>query len=254
MAEHLTGKVAVVTGGGTGIGAAVARMLASEGCRVVVSGRRENLIRAVANEIEGTAIAADVTSDRDVTALFEACDDRFGRLDILVNNAGYGGGGVIAAEEMDFAEWDRTFAANVRGLMFCITCAIPLLKRHGGTIVNVASIAGLKPNRRQIPYGASKAAVINLTKSVADEVGTYGIRVNAICPGVVDTDLYRGNANRRVAATGGSIDDDMRRIVSKSALTRFTTADEVASGVLFLASATSGSMTGTNIVMDAGKF
>ena len=254
MAARLAGKVAVVTGGGSGIGAAVARLLAREDCRVVVAGRREDLVRAVADDIGGMAFAADVTVDAEVSGLFDACDDRFGRLDVLVNNAGYGGGGLIAAEEMDFAAWDRTFAVNVRGPMFCIARAIPLLRRQGGTIVNVASIAGLKPNRLQIPYGASKAALVNLTKSVADEVGAYGIRVNAICPGAVDTDLYRGNAGRRVAATAGTIDDDKRRIASRSALDRLTAAEEVASGVLFLASAASGSMTGTHMVMDAGKF
>lgn len=254
MAARLAGKVAVVTGGGSGIGAAVARLLAREGCRVVVAGRREDLVRAVADEVGGMAFAADVTVAAEVAGLFDACDGRFGRLDVLVNNAGYGGGGLIAAEEMDFAAWDRTFAVNVRGPMFCIVRAIPLLRRQGGTIVNVASIAGLKPNRLQIPYGASKAALVNLTKSVADEVGVYGIRVNAICPGAVDTDLYRGNAGRRVAATEGTIDDDKRRIASRSALDRLTAAEEVASGVLFLASAASGSMTGTHMVMDAGKF
>ena len=254
MAARLAGRVAVVTGGGSGIGAAVARLLAREGCRVVVAGRREDLVRAVADDIGGMAFAADVTVDAEVAGLFDACDGRFGRLDVLVNNAGYGGGGLIAAEDMDFAAWDRTFAVNVRGPMSCIACAIPLLRRQGGTIVNVASIAGLKPNRLQIPYGASKAALVNLTKSVADEVGAYGIRVNAICPGAVDTDLYRGNAGRRVAATGGTIDDDKRRIGSRSALDRLTAAEEVASGVLFLASAASGSMTGTHMVMDAGKF
>ncbi|MCE2482608.1 MAG: SDR family oxidoreductase [Alphaproteobacteria bacterium] len=254
MAARLAGKVAVVTGGGSGIGAAVARLLAREGCHVVVAGRREDLVRAVADEVGGMAFAADVTVDAEVAGLFDACDGRFGRLDVLVNNAGYGGGGLIAAEEMDFAAWDRTFAVNVRGPMFCIARAIPLLRRQGGTIVNVASIAGLKPNRLQIPYGASKAALVNLTKSVADEVGAYGIRVNAICPGAVDTDLYRGNAGRRVAATAGTIDDDKRRIASSAALDRLTAAEEVASGVLFLASAASGSMTGTHMVMDAGKF
>ena len=254
MAARLAGKVAVVTGGGSGIGAAVARLLAREGCRVVVAGRREDLVRAVAHEVGGMAFAADVTVDAEVAGLFDACDGRFGRLDVLINNAGYGGGGLIAAEEMDFAAWDRTFAVNVRGPMFCIARAIPLLRRQGGTIVNVASIAGLKPNRLQIPYGASKAALVNLTKSVADELGAYGIRVNAICPGAVDTDLYRGNAGRRVAATAGTIDDDKRRIASSSALDRLTAAEEVASGVLFLASAASGSMTGTHMVMDAGKF
>ena len=253
MPGRLDGKVAVVTGGGTGIGAAVAVCLAREGCRVLISGRRSDVIEKVAKDISGLAIVADVADEGDVAGLFKACDDAYGRLDILVNNAGFGGGGLIGAAEIDMDTWERTFAANVRGVMLCIKYAIPLLKRHGGTIVNVASIAGIKPNMKQIPYGASKAAVINLTRSVADEVGALGIRVNAICPGAVDTPLFRGNAAERSARTGGKVADDVKRIAALSSLGRLTTSEEVASGILFLATEASGSMTGTRLVMDAGK-
>ena len=106
---------------------------------------------------------------------------------------------------------------------------------------------------KQIPYGASKAAVINLTRSVADEVGALGIRVNAICPGAVDTPLFRGNAAERAARTGDNVEDDVKRIAALSSLGRLTTSEEVASGILFLATAASGSMTGQRLIMDAGK-
>ena len=253
MSGLLEDKVAIVTGGGTGIGAEVARTFAAEGCRVVVSGRRTDLIEAVAKEVSGMAVAADVSVEADVVRLFRACDDAYGRLDVLVNNAGWGGGGLMGAEDMDMAAWDQAFAVNVRGVMHCIKHGVPRLKGRGGTIVNVASIAGLRANALQIPYGASKAAVINITKSVAMEVGAMGIRVNAICPGAVETDLFRANAALRAAATGGQVADDVKRIAGLSPLGRLTTGDEVASGVLFLASRQSGSMTGTHLIMDSGK-
>jgi NAD(P)-dependent dehydrogenase (short-subunit alcohol dehydrogenase family) len=253
MPGRLEGKVAVVTGGGTGIGEAAAILLAAEGCRVVVSGRRADIIEKVAKDVSGLAVVADVADEGDVAGLFKACDDAHGRLDILVNNAGFGGGGLMGAADMDMDAWERTFAVNVRGVMLCIKHSVALLKRQGGTIVNVASIAGIKPNMKQIPYGASKAAVISLTRSVADEVGALGIRVNAICPGAVDTPLFRANAAERSARTGGKVADDIKRIAALSSLGRLTTCEEVASGILFLATEASGSVTGTRLVMDAGK-
>ena len=253
MTMPLENKVALVTGGGSGIGEAVARRLANAGAAVVVAGRRQAQIDRVAADIGGLAVAADVSLEAQVVALLKACEAAHGRLDVLVNNAGWGGGGLIGAEDMDVEVWDRTFAINTRGVMLCVKHALPLLKRHGGTIVNVASIAGLKPSIKQIAYGASKAAVLNLTESIADEVGAYGIRINAICPGAVDTDLFRGNAAARSAATGGTYEDDKARIAGISALGRLTTCEEVANGVLFLASDSSGSMTGAHFVIDAGK-
>ena len=253
MTKPLNGKVAVVTGGGGGIGEAIVRHLAREGAAVVVAGRRRAPIEWVAADIDGLAVQTDVSREGDVAALFAACESANGRLDILVNNAGWGGGGVVAAEDIDLEDWERTFAINTRGVMLCIKHALRLLKRQGGTIVNVASIAGLKPNAKQIAYGASKAAVINLTESIADEVGAFGIRVNAICPGAVDTDLYRSNAAARGVAVGGTFEDDMERISKVSALGRLTTRAEVAAGVYFLATENSGSMTGAHFTMDAGK-
>ena len=253
MPGRLDGKVAVVTGGGTGIGAAAAICLAAAGCRVVVSGRRADVIEKIAQDVSGLAVAADVADEGDVNRLFKACDDAYGRLDILVNNAGFGGGGLIGVADMDMDAWDRTFAVNVRGRDAVHQARRRTSQAPRGTIVNVASIAGIKPNMKQIPYGASKAAVINLTRSVADEVGALGIRVNAICPGAVDTPLFRGNAAERAARTGGKVEDDVERIAALSSLGRLTTSEEVAAGILFLATEASGSMTGTRLVMDAGK-
>ena len=254
MTRALQDKVAVITGGGTGIGEAVARRLHSEGARVVLGGRRLALVQQVASELGGKAVACDVLVEAEIADMFATAMEVFGRVDILVNNAGFGGGGLMAAEAVDIDVWDQTFAVNTRGVMLCIKHAIPLLRRQGGTIVNVASNAGLTAGVRQIAYGASKAAVVSMTQSIAFEVGAFGIRINSICPGAVDTDLYRGNAAARSAAVGAGVEDDQARIAGNCALGRFTTCDEVANGVYFLASGNSGSMTGSYIRMDAGKF
>lgn len=254
MTGALQDKVAVITGGGTGIGEAIARRLHREGAKVVLGGRRLELIQRVASELGGKAVACDVSVEDEVADMFAAAMEAYGRVDILVNNAGFGGGGLMSAEAVDIDVWDQTFAVNTRGVMLCVKHAIPSLRHQGGTIVNVASIAGLKAVVRQIAYGASKAAVINMTQSIAFEVGKFGIRINSICPGAVVTDLYRGNAAARGAEVGASVEDDQARISSNSALGRLTTCEDVASGVYFLASGNSGSMTGTYVQMDAGKF
>ena len=221
---------------------------------MVLAGRRLELVQQVASELGGKAVACDVSVEAEVADMFAAAMETFGRVDILVNNAGFGGGGLMSAEAVDIDVWDQTFAVNTRGVMLCVKYAIPLLRRQGGTIVNVASNAGLIAGVRQIAYGASKAAVVSMTQSIAFEVGQFGIRINSICPGAVDTDLYRGNAAARCAEVGASVEDDQARIAGNSALGRFTTCDEVADGVYFLASGNSGSMTGSYIRMDAGKF
>ena len=254
MTDALQDKVAVITGGGTGIGEAVARRLHQEGAKVVLGGRRLELVQRVASELGGKAVACDVSVEAEVADMFAAAMEAYGRVDILVNNAGFGGGGLMSAEAVDIDVWDQTFAVNTRGVMLCVKHAIPSLRHQGGTIVNVASIAGLKAVVRQIAYGASKAAVINMTQSIAFEIGKFGIRINSICPGAVVTDLYRGNAAARGAEVGASVEDDQARISSNSALGRLTTCEDVASGVYFLASGNSGSITGTYVQMDAGKF
>ena len=184
MGGQLDGRVAAVTGGGTGLGEAIARRFAAEGALVVVSGRRREPIDAVAADIGGMAVVTDVADEASVAALFAKTEQSHGRLDILVNNAGHGGGGLMPVENMDIDEWDRTFAVNVRGVVLCSKYAIPLIKRGGGgAIVHIASVAGIGPLKNQSVYGVSKAAVIALTKPMAHEVGRDGIRVNALCPG-----------------------------------------------------------------------
>ena len=253
MTGILDGKTAVVTGGGSGLGEAIARRFANAGCSVVVAGRRQDLIEQVAADIGGLAVATDVTLEGDVAALMKACDDAYGRLDILVSNAGAGGGGVVNAEDIDIGKWDETFAINVRGVVLSIKYAVPLLKRQGGSIITMASIAGLRPNARQAAYGASKAAVISITQAIAYEVGEYNIRANSLCPGAIDTDLYRSNAAARAARAGQTVEDDMARLAGVNALGRLATREDVAAAALYLAGEDATAITGTHLRVDAGK-
>ena len=158
----LAGKVAVITGGASDIGGAIARAFARQGCRLVLAGRRRAPLEEVAHEVEGLAVPSDVSVEADVVRLMRACGEACGRLDVLVNNAGTSGA-FVNAEDMDGAAWDATFAVNLRGVALCIKHAVPLLKRQGGAIVNMSSLTGLKGYPMRSDYAASRFAVIGVT-------------------------------------------------------------------------------------------
>jgi NAD(P)-dependent dehydrogenase (short-subunit alcohol dehydrogenase family) len=249
----LDDKVAVVTGGGSGIGEAVARLFAAEGCRVVVAGRRPAPIERVASDIAGLAVAADVSREDDVAALIAACGDAFGRLDVLVNNAG-----VVPpradVEDQDMAHWDATFAVNVRGVVLAIKHAAPMLKRRGGAIVNMASRVALHGYPRQIAYSASKFAVLGITQSVAQELGPFGVRVNALCPSATLTKEQRRRLTERAEDQGRTVDELIEsEILSAGALHRAVMPEDVAAAALFFASDAASAITGQHLVIDAGR-
>lgn len=253
MAGVLDGKVAVVTGGGSGIGEAIARMFAAEGAKVVVSGRRPEPIERVAGEISGLAVEADVAKEDDVVRLFKACQDAHGRLDILVANAGVTGP-FANAEDMDMAEWDETIAINVRGVILCIKHAVPMLKRQGGSIINTSSRTGLKGSPTRSPYAASKFAVIGITQSVAFEVGVHGIRCNALCPGAVRGELMERVADGRAEIEGRPVADIVKAsYIDATSLGKWVEPEEVASVALFLASDAASAITGESVVVDCGR-
>ncbi|MBN2301568.1 MAG: SDR family oxidoreductase [Lentisphaerae bacterium] len=191
----LTGKIAVVTGSGRGIGKQIAVMLAEHGANVVLTARTDAEIQKVRQEIcdaGGSAVAkvADVTSEAAVAALFAYVASEFGMLDILVNNAGVGLFGPLA--EMRAEDFDATVAVNMRGTFLCSQQALRMMIRAcGGYIINIASIVGLRGYPDQAAYSAAKHGVMGLTKSLAAETQKYGIRVSAILPGGVDTDMVR---------------------------------------------------------------
>ncbi len=176
----LAGKVALVTGGGTGIGEAIAAAFVRAGATVVVSGRRAEVLAASAARTGAQPVVADVAEEDLVQAMFAQIESQFGGLDILVNNAGITGP-VAKAEDLDLAAWDDTMDSNVRGTILCIKYAVPLMRRRGGgSIVNMSSLMGLRGYPARSAYTASKFAVLGITEAVAQEVGVDNIRVNAL--------------------------------------------------------------------------
>jgi NAD(P)-dependent dehydrogenase (short-subunit alcohol dehydrogenase family) len=194
MSTDLQGRVALVTGAGRGIGRAVSLALARSGARVVLAARTAGQIDAVASEIarlggEALAVPADVSHEPDVSALFGRVRERFqGRLDVLVNNAGVGIYGPL--DTFAAGDFDRVLAVNLRGTFLCCREAMNLMEpRKAGWIVNVSSVVGFKGYPNQAAYTASKHGIMGLTKSLAVEAQPYGIRVSAVLPGGVDTEL-----------------------------------------------------------------
>ena len=254
MAQILENKVAAITGGGSGIGEAIARLFAENGCRVVLFGRRQEPIERVASEVSGLAVAGDVAVEADVANLFETCEDACGRLDILVNNAGTTGP-VASVEDLDMDAFDRTIATNLRGVVLCMKLAMPMLKRQGGSIVNISSIFGWRGQPLRSSYTASKFAVLALTESVAHEVGAAGVRVNAVCPGSVKTELNLRLIAERSRVEGRSEADLIRSdYEGVSALKKWVAPEEVASAALFLASDAASGITGEHLKVDCGRF
>jgi hypothetical protein len=245
--------VAVVTGGGAGIGRATATRFVAEGARVIVADRSE-AVDEVAARLDAVAVRADVSVEAEVRRLFATCDERFGRLDILMNNAGVTGP-VSNAADMDMAAWDETMGTNVRGVLLCIKYAVPLMiKSGGGSIINMSSLMGLKGYPMRSPYAASKFAVIGITESVAHEVGVHGIRVNALCPGAVSGDLMDRVIARRVAAEGRSREEIIKTAYTDvAALRKWVDPEEVAAVAAFLASDDASAVTGDRIKVDAGR-
>ena len=240
------GKVVLVTGGTSGIGKATAIEFARAGAKVVVSGRREKEGAEVVNEIkklggEAAFVRADVAKDADVEAMIRFTIDKFGRLDVAFNNAGVEWMGSL--DQATEAEYRRIFDINVWGVLNSMRHEIPvMLKNGGGAIVNTSSVAGHVGLAQVSVYIASKHAVEGLTKSVALEFAKQNIRINAIAPGVIATEMFDRFA-------GDGLRD---QIISTVPVARVGAADEIAAAVLYLASDAAKFTTGTSLVVDGG--
>jgi NAD(P)-dependent dehydrogenase (short-subunit alcohol dehydrogenase family) len=180
-------RAAIITGGSSGIGLAIARMLRDEGFDLTLASRRPEKVEAAAKELGAVAVAVDVADEADCERLVAEHRERFGRLDMLVNSAGIGIAGTV--ESLPAKHLDLTIGVNLRGLFLMTQKAIPLLRESRGWIVNLASIAGTLPTPGLSAYGATKAAVISLTRSLNEELDGDGVRAIAICPGFVDTPM-----------------------------------------------------------------
>ena len=245
-------KVAIVTGGGNGIGYAVCLGFADRGARVVVVDRDGDAADAVASEIGRNAIAvtADVTRSADVQGYVARALDAFGRIDCFHNNAGIEGR-VAPTAEYDEAIYDAVMGVNVKGVFLGLRHVLPVMIRQGGgAVVNTASTAGLIGTPGMPAYVASKHAVIGLTKVAASEVGPQGIRVNAVCPGPISTRMIADIARQVSPNNPDSVEE---RYTAGLPLRRYGTAEEVANVVLFLCSDLAGNVTGAQYVVDGGR-
>jgi NAD(P)-dependent dehydrogenase (short-subunit alcohol dehydrogenase family) len=253
----LADKVALVTGASKGIGLAVARALAAEGAQVVAGART---IESLEDIDRVTAVALDLTTPAGPSLLIERAVEEHGRVDVLVNNVGAVRmrlEGFLATSDEEF-EWamQMNFFIALRTTRAALA---PMLEQGAGAIVNVASVnAFFQPDAGTIDYGAAKAALVNLTKSLAQEFGPHGIRVNAVSPGPVSTDLWLGEhgvAETVAKATGVDADTARANVIAGIggfATGRFTTPEEVATLITILASERTGNITGVNYIIDGG--
>ena len=256
--NQLSGKVALITGGGRGIGRAIALRFASEGAAVMLAATKREPLEATAQEVRkaggrAATTVADVADEAVVKQMVAATLAELGRLDILVNNAGIGGP-TLRVVDMDRADWDRTLAVNVTGAFLCSKHAVPhMLERKSGRIVNITSIAGLMGYPLRSPYAVSKWGMIALTRTLAGELGEHGITVNAIAPGAVRGERVEVLISARATALGRPADEVERELfVEPTALKRMVGPDDVAATAAFLSSDDAANITGETISVSAG--
>jgi len=250
----LNGKVALITGGGRGIGRAIALAFARAGARIVVAARTAAQVEQVAAEIGNGAIAVvcDVSNSESVTQMFAQTRAQLGDVDILVNNAGIAESSTIVTTTDDF--WARHLAINLSGTFYCTRAALPaMLEKQWGRVINIASIAGKVGAPYIAAYAASKHGVMGLTRSVALEVAAAGVTVNAICPGYVDTEMVTRGIERITTRTGRSADEALEALKKMSPQNRLATAEEVAAVALLLASDEGRGINGQGINVDGGS-
>ncbi|MET0379151.1 MAG: SDR family NAD(P)-dependent oxidoreductase [Spongiibacteraceae bacterium] len=240
----LDGKVAIVTGASTGIGRAITKRFIAEGASVIALARDEKKLAALAAENPGKIItqSCDVAVPEQVDAAIALCRQTFGKLDILINNAGISGPAGMLLHEIAIKDWDGVFDVNVRGVYLMLRGAIPMLLERGGAVVNIASTGGLVATPGNAGYFASKGAVVQVTRAAAMDYVQNNIRVNAICPGVIETPIL-----------GGAPSSMIESIVSRIPMRRMGQPDEIAALTLFLASDEASFITGSIYTADGGQ-
>lgn len=249
---RLQGKVAVITGASSGIGRATALLFAKEGAKLALGARRQHRLEEVLQEIlkqGGQAIAktTDVSKEEEVKELIEAAFSAFGQIDILVNNAGIAGG-LSPLEAQEEEEWLSVYRTNVMGTVFATKHAVPyMVRRKQGAIVNVSSVAGIRSGAGGNAYSASKAAIINFTMTSACDLGEHNVRVNAVCPGLIETEMTKPVFD--LAREKGK----EWKLGSRCELRRYGRAVEVAHAILFLASDEASYITGQALAVDGGN-
>ena len=247
---ELENKVVVITGAGSGIGAATASLFAEHGAKVIVSDLNMEKAQGVVDGIKkvgGTSLAiqANVTKFEEVEALVAKAVNEYGQLDVMVNNAGIGGKNQKKTADHTHEDWHNVIAVNQTGVFYCMQVALQQMTKQGhGNIVNVASLAGLKPSGYNLSYSASKYAVVGMTKSAALEYGRKNIRINAVCPGYTNSALLD-----QLLGSRPDMGDTLKRLIP---MDRFGEAAEIAEAIVWLASDNSKYITGQTITLDGG--
>jgi NAD(P)-dependent dehydrogenase (short-subunit alcohol dehydrogenase family) len=251
---QLSGKHALVTGGGRGIGLSVTQALLAHGARVTMAGRDIEVLRRAGASLCGEAfyVAMDVTDGESVGRAFDAARERFGPVDILVNNAGQAASAPFV--KTDFELWRRLMSVNADAAFHCSQAALPgMLAAGWGRIVNVASIAGLVGQAYIAAYCASKHALVGLTRALAVEVAAKGITVNAVCPGYTETEMVTGAVANIVAKTGRTEEQAREQLIGRNPLKRMIKPEEVANAVSWLCLPGSEAVNGQAIVISGGE-
>lgn len=249
---RLENKIALITGGGTGIGAATARLMAQEGASVAVTGRRidplEDVVKSIADSGgHAVALPGDLTNPDDCRRIVDETVQRFGRLNILVNNAGTSTVGT--ALETEEEQWHLVMDTNATATFMMCRCALPHIITAGkGSIVNISSVSGIRGNSRRVAYNASKGAVCNLTKNLAVDFGPKGVRANAILPGLVETDMPKYFMTLDGRPWAQVVDEAL----PKYPIGRIGTPEDIAYCAVFLASDEAAWITGQMIAVDGG--
>jgi len=254
----LTGKVAVITGGGRGIGRAIALKFAAEGAAIVVAARTKSEIEAVAGEIRNSggraaAVPAVVADEKQCDSLIHEANSQFGKVDLLVNNAGEYGP-VKPVEEITPVEWDRVIAVHLRGAYLLTRLVLPeMYARGSGVILNISSLSAKSAFGWGSPYAAAKAGMLGLTRVAAAEAARKGVRVNAICPGpVTETKMSKDLGQTLADRLGVSKEEQLSSFLNTILQGRGQTANEIAAAALFLCSDEASAITGQALNVDGG--
>lgn len=255
---RLKDRVVIITGGGTGIGKAIATVFASEGATVVLGSRTISTLEQAVKEIESSggqakAIQTDISDEEQVKRMVDLTIEEFGKIDVLVNNSAAMSHGDMDVVDMVMKNWNETLSVNLTGTMLCSREVLKnMIARKSGNIVNVSSIAGTVGNPKRSAYSASKWGIIGLTETLAIEVGQYNIRVNSISPAATSNDRFENGIREKAENLGVSYEMLMNKILSHYSLKRIAKPAEVGTAALFLASDDSSAITGQNLVVSCG--
>ena len=253
----LKNKVAIITGGGYGIGRVIALRFAAEGARVCIASRSKDKLQSTAQEIEERggqilAVPVDIAREEDVASMIARTVDHFGGLDILVNNAA-AEGPTLPIHEMDGKDWRQVVDVNLNGLFYCTKHALKrMIPQKGGNIINIGSIAGVYAYPMRTPYNATKWAIAGVTQTIAAEVGPHNVRCNCLSPGPTEGERSSRVIRKRAEASGKTFDEMKKWYEDQIPIKRFIKPEEVASAAVFLASDDSSGVTAQHFCVSGG--